>query len=178
MCFIVLTIGNYQLQLLNSYVMHRDEILDEFIRHEGLAGRSASECASCQDQTAEVFCCQECMSDELYCKKCMVDGHQNRPLHRVKVHLIDILCYLDLKFCTAMEWLVFRSYFAPRFRPANSAGTPPRAMPPPPTWTPKFLCDTREWYPPRYCRLLWVLSWAYYHYDKAGSPRAMVPHLV
>ncbi|EIM79073.1 uncharacterized protein STEHIDRAFT_69945, partial [Stereum hirsutum FP-91666 SS1] len=62
----------------------RNILLDEVLRHEGLAGQHPlSFCASCQLE-AGTLRCEDCVSSHLYCDSCVCENHKTAPLHRIK----------------------------------------------------------------------------------------------
>ena len=64
---------------------HQDELLDEFMRHEGLGGLPAPPpCDACSAPDAR-YRCLDCFHKEMLCQSCVVAAHQSDALHRIKV---------------------------------------------------------------------------------------------
>ena len=65
---------------------HRDNYLDEFIRHEG---RTGMDCCRNECQGEGLYKCKDCFGCRLWCRTCFVEQHAVTPLHRGLVsHLL------------------------------------------------------------------------------------------
>jgi hypothetical protein len=62
---------------------YRQHYLEEFMRHDGRAGRE--NCADCPGEG--VYKCKDCFGCQLYCKPCFVERHSQNPFHRALVRL-------------------------------------------------------------------------------------------
>jgi hypothetical protein len=61
---------------------HRQEYLDELLRHEGQS--SQANCVACSARTT-LFKCQDCIGSQLICARCLINSHSLLPLHRILV---------------------------------------------------------------------------------------------
>jgi hypothetical protein len=76
---------------LASWVLHRDEYLDELMCLEG-RGRYERSCAGCNTPFPN-FRCKDCTHGALWCQVCLVKRHAQSPLHVIEVCEVSIVYF-------------------------------------------------------------------------------------
>ncbi|KAF9781630.1 hypothetical protein BJ322DRAFT_1010663 [Thelephora terrestris] len=69
--------------LLEEWLPHRKQFLDELLRLEGLKkGMTRSSCGECK--VGAIYRCKDCFGGEVTCKECILQDHESHPLHSLE----------------------------------------------------------------------------------------------
>jgi hypothetical protein len=71
-------------RITEEWLTHRDDYLQEMLRHDGRGGLQETMCADCNNNRGD-FSCYDCAYSMGYCKGCLVNRHRIMPLHRIRV---------------------------------------------------------------------------------------------
>jgi hypothetical protein len=81
-----------QYRPLQDWLPHRQEYLDELLRHDGRKGVASNNCSMNGCVNPGDFLCRDCMHERSFCQDCLVDMHRFLPLHRIMVSFVLALC--------------------------------------------------------------------------------------
>ena len=92
---------------MDVFLLYRDVMLHEMIRHEGLKGTPADDrgfpaCGRCTAEMGSIRCL-DCYKPGVLCTACTVHEHRDHPLHRVQVCFILYNCSRIHMFCSLQE---------------------------------------------------------------------------
>ena len=126
---------------LASWVLHRDEYLDELMRLEG-RGRYEHLCAGCNTPFPN-FRCKDCIHGALWCQACLVKRHSQSPLHVIEVRFLSYIFLFVSDGCNVdVEWPLFSVVFVEDSWSSCSARSSPRSLLSyKTTWAQRFRCD-------------------------------------
>lgn len=108
---------------MEQWIPHRDQYLDELLRHEGLGDATASPiCADCGVENG-LYKCASCCGDRITCGSCMVASHSMLPLHVILVSFALSFVSPITDIQTEMERALFWEILARITRAGHSTRT-------------------------------------------------------
>src|SRR5215510_1982560 len=103
---------------VQEWLPHRQDYLEELLRHEGRAGHVS--CRDCSEMSGE-FKCIDCFGSCLYCQACLLAWHNLLPFHRVKVYIwFFFRLYSETHNLGAMERSILSEHVTQRSRTCSS----------------------------------------------------------
>lgn len=95
---------------MKDWLSHRQEYLDELLRHEG-RGKANQLCPTCvvgvQGPRSQArYACRDCSSSRMFCHTCIVSQHVENPFHNIKVSIFSCHCHsFTDTILTFQEWV-------------------------------------------------------------------------